>query len=374
MKSKILIILGTRPEIIRLSCIIKKLEKNFILKIVNTNQNFDTNLNKIFFKELNLKKPFYNLNIKNSNPIEFISALFNKIDRILSFEKPNGVLVLGDTNSALSVFCAKKKKIPIFHLEAGNRCFDQRVPEEINRSLIDKLSDVNMTYSEIAKQNLIKENFDSDRVIKVGSPLFEVFNSYKDNIDNSNILKRLHLKKEKYLVVSCHREENIENIKNLKNIFIAVNKVAQKNKLKVIFSTHPRMRKKLKNINKNNLKNIIFCKPFGFFDYIKLQSNSKLTLSDSGSIVEESNILNFPAVNLRETTERQEGMEKGFCLISSLEVDSIINSSEIILNKYSNIVNKDVHPDYSEPHVSDKITIIIQSFLNYINRKVWFKF
>jgi UDP-N-acetylglucosamine 2-epimerase (non-hydrolysing) len=374
MKSKILIILGTRPEIIRLSCIIKKLEKNFILKIVNTNQNFDTNLNKIFFKELNLKKPFYNLNIKNSNPIEFISALFNKIDRILSFEKPNGVLVLGDTNSALSVFCAKKKKIPIFHLEAGNRCFDQRVPEEINRSLIDKLSDVNMTYSEIAKQNLIKENFDSDRVIKVGSPLFEVFNSYKDNIDNSNILKRLHLKKEKYLVVSCHREENIENIKNLKNIFIAVNKVSQKYKLKVIFSTHPRMRKKLKNINKNNLKNITFCKPFGFFDYIKLQSNSKLTLSDSGSIVEESNILNFPAVNLRETTERQEGMEKGFCLISSLEVDSIINSSEIILNKYSNIVNKDVHPDYSEPHVSDKITIIIQSFLNYINRKIWFKF
>jgi UDP-N-acetylglucosamine 2-epimerase (non-hydrolysing) len=374
MKSKILIILGTRPEIIRLSCIIKKLEKNFILKIVNTNQNFDTNLNKIFFKELNLKKPFYNLNIKNSNPIEFISALFNKIDKILSFEKPNGVLVLGDTNSALSVFCAKKKKIPIFHLEAGNRCFDQRVPEEINRSLIDKLSDVNMTYSEIAKQNLIKENFDSDRVIKVGSPLLEVFNSYKDNIDNSNILKRLNLKKDKYLVVSCHREENIENIKNLKNIFIAVNKIAQKNKLKVIFSTHPRMRKKLKNINKNNLKNITFCKPFGFFDYIKLQSNSKLTLSDSGSIVEESNILNFPAINLRETTERHEGMEKGFCLISSLEVDSIINSSEIILNKYSNIVNKDVHPDYSEPNVSDKITVIIQSFLNYINRKIWFKF
>jgi len=374
MKSKILIILGTRPEIIRLSCIIKKLEKNFILKIVNTNQNFDTNLNKIFFKELNLKKPFYNLNIKNSNPIEFISALFNKIDKILSFEKPNGVLVLGDTNSALSVFCAKKRKIPIFHLEAGNRCFDQRVPEEINRSLIDKLSDVNMTYSEIAKQNLIKENFDSDRVIKVGSPLFEVFKSYKDNIDNSNILKRLNLKKEKYLVVSCHREENIENIKNLKNIFIAVNKIAQKNKLKVIFSTHPRMRKKLKNINKNNLKNITFCKPFGFFDYIKLQSNSKLTLSDSGSIVEESNILNFPAINLRETTERLEGMEKGFCLISSLEVDSIINSSEIILNKYSNIVNKDVHPDYSEPNVSEKITVIIQSFLNYINRKIWFKF
>jgi len=374
MKKKVLIILGTRPEIIRLSCIIPKLQKNFNTKIVNTNQNFNTNLNKIFFEQLNLKKPDYNLKIKNNNPIEFISELFIKIDKILSIEIPDGVLVLGDTNSALSVFCAKKKKIPIFHLEAGNRCFDQRVPEEINRSLIDKLSDVNMTYSEIAKQNLIKENFDSDRVIKVGSPLFEVFNSYKDNIDNSNILKRLHLKKEKYLVVSCHREENIENIKNLKNIFIAVNKVAQKNKLKVIFSTHPRMRKKLKNINKNNLKNITFCKPFGFFDYIKLQSNSKLTLSDSGSIVEESNILNFPAVNLRETTERQEGMEKGFCLISSLEVDSIINSSEIILNKYSSIVNKDVHPDYSEPHVSDKITIIIQSFLNYINRKIWFKF
>jgi UDP-N-acetylglucosamine 2-epimerase (non-hydrolysing) len=373
MRSKILIILGTRPEIIRLSCIIKKLEKNFNLQIVNTNQNFDKNLNRIFFKDLGLKKPLYNLDLKNSNPIEFISNLFNKIDKILSFEKPDGVLVLGDTNSALSVFCAKRKKIPIFHVEAGNRCFDQRVPEEINRTLIDKLSDINITYSENAKQNLIKENFELDRIIKVGSPLFEVFYNYKNKIDNSDILKRLNLKKKEYLLVSCHREENVEDLKNLRNIFISINKIAKKNKLKIIFSTHPRIKTKLKKINSNNLKNITFCKPFGFFDYVNLQLNSKLTISDSGSIVEESNILNFPAINLRETTERQEGMEKGFCIMSGLNTGSIIRSAEIILNQYSDNVNDDIHPDYSEINVSKKIVVIIQSYLNYINRKVWLK-
>jgi UDP-N-acetyl-L-fucosamine synthase len=373
MRSKILIILGTRPEIIRLSCIIKKLEKNFNLQIVNTNQNFDKNLNRIFFKDLGLKKPLYNLDLKNSNPIEFISNLFNKIDKILSFEKPDGVLVLGDTNSALSVFCAKRKKIPIFHVEAGNRCFDQRVPEEINRTLIDKLSDINITYSENAKQNLIKENFELDRIIKVGSPLFEVFYNYKNKIDNSDILKRLNLKKKEYLLVSCHREENVEDLKNLRNIFISINKIAKKNKLKIIFSTHPRIKTKLKKINSNNLKNITFCKPFGFFDYVNLQLNSKLTISDSGSIVEESNILNFPAINLRETTERQEGMEKGFCIMSGLNTGSIICSAEIILNQYSDNVNDDIHPDYSEINVSKKIVVIIQSYLNYINRKVWLK-
>ena len=373
MRSKILIILGTRPEIIRLSCIIKKLEKNFNLQIVNTNQNFDKNLNRIFFKDLGLKKPLYNLDLKNSNPIEFISNLFNKIDKILSFEKPDGVLVLGDTNSALSVFCAKRKKIPIFHVEAGNRCFDQRVPEEINRTLIDKLSDINITYSENAKQNLIKENFELDRIVKVGSPLFEVFYNYKNEIDNSDILKRLNLKKKEYLLVSCHREENVEDLKNLRNIFISINKIAKKNKLKIIFSTHPRIKTKLKKINSNNLKNITFCKPFGFFDYVNLQLNSKLTISDSGSIVEESNILNFPAINLRETTERQEGMEKGFCIMSGLNTGSIIRSAEIILNQYSDNVNDDIHPDYSEINVSKKIVVIIQSYLNYINRKVWLK-
>jgi UDP-N-acetylglucosamine 2-epimerase (non-hydrolysing) len=373
MKSKILIILGTRPEIIRLSCIIKKLEKNFNVQVVNTNQNFDKNLNKIFFKDLGLKKPIYDLDLKNSNPIEFISNLFVKIDRILFFEKPEGVLVLGDTNSALSVFCAKRRKIPIFHIEAGNRCFDQRVPEEINRTLIDKLSDINMTYSEIAKQNLIKENYDLDKIIKVGSPLYEVFYNYKDRINNSNILRRLNLKKKKYLLVSCHREENVENLVNLKNIFISINKIASKNKLEVVFSTHPRIKAKLKKINFKNLKNVNFCKPFGFFDYINLQLNSKLTLSDSGSIVEESNILNFPAINLRETTERQEGMEKGFCIMSGLSTKSIISSAEIILKKYTNNVNEDIHPDYKELNVSDKIVAIIQSYLNYINRKVWLK-
>lgn len=374
MKKKVLIILGTRPEIIRLSCIIPKLQKNFNTKIVNTNQNFNTNLNKIFFEQLNLKKPDYNLKIKNNNPIEFISELFIKIDKILSIENPDGVLVLGDTNSALSVFCAKKKKIPIFHIEAGNRCFDLRVPEEINRTIIDKISDINMTYSDVAKQNLINENYDIDTIIKIGSPLFEVLNNYKNKINNSDILVRLNLIKQKYLLVSCHREENVENLKNLENIFISVNKIAKKNNLKIIFSTHPRIKNRLRKLNKNYSKNFIFHKPFGFFDYIKLQLNAKIVISDSGSIIEESNILNFPAINLRETTERQEGMEKGFCLISGLKIESIVNSSKIILNKYSKVVNADIHPDYSESYVSDKIVIIIQSFLNYINHKNWSKF
>jgi UDP-N-acetylglucosamine 2-epimerase len=374
MKNKILIILGTRPEIIRLSCIIKKIERYFYSVVINTNQNFDKNLNEVFFKQLGLKKPKYNLlKKKYKNSINFIADSMKEIDLILENERPNAVLVLGDTNSALTVLSAKKRKIPIFHIEAGNRCYDQRVPEEINRVLIDKMSDINMVYSDVAKNNLIRENFDLDKIFKIGSPLFEVFEEYKNNINDSNILKKLKLKKNQYILVSCHREENVDNLSNLNSIFTALNDIAKKLNTKIIFSTHPRTKIKIKKVQKKLLAKIIFSKPFGFFDYAKLQLNSKITISDSGSIVEESNILNFPAINLRETTERQEGMEKGFVIISSLNTDEIIKSVKVVLEKYLSRSDFDVHNDYSEFNVSDKVVSIIQSYIPYINRRTWFK-
>jgi len=373
MQNKVLIILGTRPEIIRLSCIIKKIEKYFLTVVVNTNQNFDKNLNKVFFKQLALKKPKYNLlKKKYNNSIGFIANCMQQIDKILEYERPNAVLVLGDTNSALSLFSAKKRKIPTFHIEAGNRCYDQRVPEEINRVLIDNIADINMVYSDVAKNNLIKENFDLDKIFKVGSPLFEVFERYRDDIEKSDILKKLKLKKDQYILVSCHREENVDSKDNLNSIFIALNKISKKLNKKIIFSTHPRTKIKIKNIQKKLLNKIIFLKPFGYFDYIKLQLNAKITISDSGSIVEESNILNFPAINLRETTERQEGMEKGFAMISSLNAEEIIKSIEIVLKRFSSNPEPDILSDYSESNVSDKVINIIQSYIPYINRKTWF--
>ena len=373
MRLKVVTILGTRPEIIRLSRIISKLNINFNHVLVNTGQNYDSELNGIFFKELELKKPDYNLNCKNSNSIEFISEALVKFDDVLSKEKPDAVLVLGDTNSALSILSAKKKKIPIFHIEAGNRCFDARVPEEINRMLIDRISDINMTYSDVAKNNLIKENFPLDQVFKIGSPLLEVFQYHKDQIDSSVILEKLHLKKNSYILVSCHREENLIYSSNLNNILTGINKVAKKFNLRIIFSTHPRIKKCIKNVSKNLLKDILFHKPFGYFDYIKLQINSRLTVSDSGSVVEESNMLNFPALNLRQTTERQEGMEKGSVVLSGLEINQIINSAEIIINKSTKGLIKDTHRDYLEVNVSDKVVAIIQSYTDYINRKIWHK-
>lgn len=373
MKLKVLTILGTRPEIIRLSRIINKLNVNFNHILVNTGQNYDPQLNHIFFKDLKLRKPNYNLNCKNQNSIEFISQLFLKFDFVLEKEKPDAILILGDTNSALSALVAKKRKIPIFHIEAGNRSFDLRVPEEINRSIIDKISDINMTYSEVAKNNLIKENFSLDQIFKIGSPLNEVFEFYKNKIDHSKILQKINVKKKEYILVSCHREENLDDLNNLKNIFIAIYKISKRFKSKIVFSTHPRLRKKIKYIKKVLLKDIIFHKPFGYFDYIKLQINSKLTISDSGSIVEESNILNFPAINLRETTERQEGLEKSSLIISSLKINQIVQSSEIVINKFLNNPIKDIHQDYSDLNVSDKVVAIIQSYVDYVNRKVWYK-
>ena len=369
-KLKVATIVGTRPEIIRLSSIIKKLDKNFDHILINTNQNFDSNLNKIFFSQLNLKKPNYNLKCKTFSTSAFLSDLFLKIDKVFEKEKPDAILVLGDTNSSLSTIIAKKKQIPIFHIEAGNRCFDQRVPEEQNRKIVDHISDINLTYSDYASQNLILEGISKDRIIKIGSPLFEVFNENKKKIDNSLILKKMKLKKNQYILVSIHREENIENEECLDQILKSILYFEKKYKIPLIFSTHPRLKKKLLKSKKKFSKNIIFHKPFGYFEFVNLMVNSKFILSDSGSISEETSILSLPAVNIRNAFERQESMEKGTVIMSGTKMNDIINSVETMKINHKKI---SLHEDYSYEDVSLTVVKIIQSYTHYVKSKTWFK-
>ena len=372
MRLKVLTLLGTRPEIIRLSRIIENADKVFNHILVNSKQNFDVQLNKVFFDKLKIRKPNYNLKCKNNNSIDFISDVIREFDKILLYEKPDCVLILGDTNTGLAVLAAKKRKIPIFHLEAGNRCNDMRVPEEINRKIIDHISDVNLAYSEIAKKNLILEKFPSDRVIKIGSPLYEVLEYYNFDIEKSKILENLKVKKNQYFLLSSHRDENLENDKNFNCLKNTVINLTEKYKMPVIISTHPRLKKKLFKFKINKNKLVKFNPPFDYFDYIKLQKNSKLTISDSGSIIEESNILNFPAINFRETTERHEGLEKGSCIISGMDTKSISQSINLIL-KIKKKYTKSIHPDYKAENLSFNVIKIIQSYTNYVNKRVWLK-
>lgn len=374
MKLKIITVVGTRPEIIRLSRIIKKLDIYFNHILVHTGQNYNFELSNIFFKELKLKKPQFNLNCKSKNAIQFISKSLVRFDRILEIEKPDAVLVLGDTNSALTVLCAKKRKIPIFHIEAGNRCFDESVPEEINRKIVDHISDINMTYSSYASSNLKSEGVHQDRIIKVGSPLYEVYNHHASQIESSNILKRLNISNKNYILASVHREENVDNEKNLKSIFNAIIKLRKKLKVRVIFSSHPRIQKRIKKFNFKLDKYIDFYKPFGFFDYVRLMKSAKIVLSDSGSITEETSILSIPSVNLRTSNERQEGMERGISIMSGLNSESILNAADIILsNKKIEEYSNEIYPDYAMNNVSENVVKIIQSYTHYINKKTWFK-
>ena len=369
-KIKVLTILGTRPEIIKLSCIIKKFEKNFEHIMVHTGQNFSKSLNHIFFEDFNLRKPDFSLNITNTNPIDFVSKILPKIDKILTKVKPDAVFILGDTNSGIATYVAKRKKIPIFHYEAGNRCFDQCVPEEINRKLIDHLSDINITYSYISRQNLLNEGFPSDQIIKVGSPIKEVLEDMDLKINKSKILEKLKIDKQKYFLISLHRDENtflekllylMEEIKNLSKTY----------KKKVIFSLHPRTLKVL-GANVKKFNQFIFLKPFKYSDYIFLQKNCFCVISDSGSLMEEASILNFPAISLRDTTERSEGMEEGVLIISGFKRDKLINGVKIITNNNSKKISKLVN-DYNVNNISDKISNIIVSYTDYINNKVWKK-
>ena len=376
-KIKFMTIVGTRPELIRLSRIIDKLDKTTNHILVHTGQNYDYELNEIFFKDLRIRKPDFFLNIAKSskNLANIIGNLLINIDKIFEKIKPEGILVLGDTNSSLSVLIAKRRKIPIFHMEAGNRCFDQRVPEEINRKIVDHVADINLTYSSIAREYLLKEGFPSDRIIKTGSPMNEVLNFHSKQIQNSKILKKLKIKPKNYFVVSSHREENIESKKHLLKLKILLNAIAEKYEYPIIFSTHPRTYARLSIKNTKFNSKIKFLKPFGYIDYMKLQSNALAVLSDSGTITEESSILNFPALNIRETHERPEGMEEASVMLVGLDTERVFQGLSIL--KIQSLSKKRILKtvsDYSTNNVSEKLPRIIHSYIDYVNRVVWKKY
>ena len=370
---KILTVVGTRPEIIKLSSVIKKFDKYFNHVLVHTGQNYDYTLNEIFFKEFNLKKPRYFLNAAGSSSIQTISNVISKSEKIFLKEKPDAVVVYGDTNSCLSVISAKRLKIPIFHFEAGNRSFDQNVPEEINRKIVDHISDVNFVLTEHARRYLLQEGIRPETVFKTGSFLPEVF--LDNNIDKkNNILDTLKVNKKKYIIFSFHREENIDNLKNLKKIVDTLNFLAKKKDMKIYVSTHPRTKKQINKLNKINFdQRIKFHKPFSFFDYINLQRNAYCTISDSGTITEESSILNFPAITIRNSHERPEGMDAGVLIMSGLNKEYVHAAVEQTVISKKNNNNKNEIIDYGNNKVSEQVSKIIFSYIEYINRNTWKK-
>lgn len=372
-KLKVMTVVGTRPEIIRLSAVINKLEASEAIEhtLVHTGQNYDYELNEVFFKDFNLKKPDYFLKAATRAVIETIGNILIKIDPIIEEVKPDAFLVLGDTNSCLCAIAAKRKNIPIFHMEAGNRCFDQRVPEETNRKIVDHIADINLTYSDIAREYLLREGLPADRIIKTGSPMFEVINSRREDIENSDVLERLELEEGKYFVVSAHREENINSEINFLDLVDSLNAIAEKYNIPVIVSTHPRTK------NMINVKGIEFnpmvktMKPLGFNDYIKLQIEAKAVLSDSGTIGEESSILGFKALNIRQAHERPEAMEEASVMMVGLKKERILQGLEVLQTQEKDTLR--LVSDYSIPNVSDKVLRIILSYTDYVNRVVWGK-
>lgn len=372
-KLKVLTIVGTRPEIIRLSSIIKKFDDIFDHKLVHTGQNYDFELNEIFFNDLNLKKPDYFLDAASDSATKTIGNVIGLTDDVLKNESPDAVMILGDTNSCLSVISAKNRKIPTFHFEAGNRCFDMRVPEEINRKIVDHTADVNLTYSTIAREYLLREGLAPDLVIKIGSPMKEVIEDNFSKIKNSKILKEHNLTKNSYFVVSSHRQENIENKKNFSKILSIIEGIEDKFGLPVIISTHPRTRKKLDSSKKKFSKNINFLKPLSFSDYIKLQMESKLVLSDSGTINEEASILNFNAINLRESYERPESAEEGSTILTGLSKERVFQAIQLF-EKMDTKKARTIVKDYDTSNVSEKVANTVLSYTDYINRVVWKKY
>lgn len=385
-KLKVLTVVGTRPEIIRLSRVITKLDESPAIEhiLVHTGQNYDYELNEIFFEDLGLRKPDYFLNAAGKNATETAGQILINIDPVLEDVKPDAFLVLGDTNSCLCSIAAKKRHIPIFHMEAGNRCFDQRVPEESNRKIVDHISDINMTYSDIAREYLLSEGLRPDRIIKTGSPMFEVLNAYKHKIDASHILGELNLVKGEYFVVSAHREENINNDKNFYGLLDSLNLIAGQFNLPIFVSTHPRTRKKLEQLQGSTNYQISpliqFHKPLGLSDYLALQVNAKAVLSDSGTISEESSILNFRALNIREAHERPEAMEEASVMMVGLNPERILQGlAQLELQSTGSRSPSHQSPitefrpvaDYSMPNVSDKVVRIILSYTDYIQRVVW---
>ena len=371
---KVMTIVGTRPEIIRLSAVMQELETSPAIEhiVVHTGQNYDYELNEVFFKDLELKKPDYFLNAATGGPMETIGNILIKIDPILDEVKPDAVLILGDTNSCLCSIAAKRKHIPIFHMEAGNRCFDERVPEETNRRIVDHISDINLTYSDIAREYLLREGLMADRVIKTGSPMYEVVNKHMHKIEASKILNQFGLTEDQYYVVSAHREENINDPKNFNDLMDTLNTIADQKRLPIIFSTHPRTRKMIEaqNVDLNPL--IQLMKPLGFIDYIKLQKHARTVLSDSGTISEESSILGLKALNLRQAHERPEAMEEASVMMVGLHKDRILQALTLLEGQGQ----KNIRPvaDYSMPNVSKKVVRILLSYTDYIQRNVWKKY
>ncbi|EKO3599080.1 UDP-N-acetylglucosamine 2-epimerase (non-hydrolyzing) [Vibrio metschnikovii] len=374
-KLKVMSVVGTRPEIIRLSRVLATLDEHCEHILVHTGQNYDFELNEVFFNDLGVRKPDYFLNAAGKNAAETIGQVIIKVDQVLEEIQPEAMLVLGDTNSCISAIPAKRRKVPIFHMEAGNRCFDQRVPEETNRRIVDHTADINLTYSTIARDYLLAEGLPADRVIKTGSPMFEVLNHYMPQIDGSDVLTRLGLQKGQFFVVSAHREENVDSPRQLAKLAETLNTVAEQYNLPVIVSTHPRTRNRIEAQGLKFHPNIQLLKPLGFHDYNHLQKNAKVVLSDSGTINEESSIMNFPALNLREAHERPEGMEEASVMMVGLGVERVMQALQILESQPSGEERllRQVY-DYSMPNVSDKVVRIIHSYTDYVNRVVWKKY
>ncbi len=371
-KLKVMVVVGTRPEIIRLSEVIKAIDKYFNLVLVHTGQNYDYTLNDVFFKEFGLKKTDYYLDTPGKNLGETVGNIISRTYDVIEKEKPDALLVLGDTNSCLAAYSAKRLKVPIFHMEAGNRCFDFNVPEEINRRVVDHISDINLAYTENARRYLINEGIKNDFLYVTGSPMNEVLSKNMDSINNSNILEKYNLKEREYFVVSAHREENIDIDKNFEQLIDSLNTVAEVYKKPIIFSTHPRTANKIKE------KNIVFnpliksVKPLGFFDYVALQKNAYCVLSDSGTIPEESSILNFPGISMRNSTERPEALDAGSIVLGGINKRDILNSIELAVNSYSENKKNQVF-NYKDINVSEKVVKIIQSYYNIVNQRTWKK-
>lgn len=371
-KLKVLTVVGTRPEIIRLSRVIAALNEHCEHILVHTGQNYDYELNQVFFEDLEVRKPDFFLEAAAGTASETIGNIIIAVDRVLDAVRPDAMLVLGDTNSCLAVIPAKRRKIPIFHMEAGNRCFDQRVPEETNRRIVDHTADVNLTYSSIAREYLLREGLPPDLVIKTGSPMYEVLAHYHDRINASDVLKRLDLSEGRYFVVSAHREENIDSPRNFNNLVAVLNAVAEDVGEPVIVSTHPRTMKRVEAVGASFHDNVRLLKPLGFNDYIRLQSSARAVLSDSGTITEESSILNFPALNLREAHERPEGMEEASVMMVGLNVDRVRQGLAILASQTRGDERTvRLVADYSMPNVSDKVVRIIHSYTDYVKQVVW---
>lgn len=371
---KVFTLVGTRPELIKLSSTIKELDRSVEHILVHTGQNFDYELNEVFFEQLGIRKPDFFLNAAGSNPAQTIANVITKVDDLLEKILPDAFLVYGDTNSCIGVISAKKRQIPIFHMEAGNRCFDQRVPEEVNRKIVDHLSDVNMVLSEHARRYLIMEGIRPETIIKTGSSMLEVLNEHKEAIENSKVLEEESLQKQDYIIVSTHREENIDTPQNFQALLDTLEELQKHFQKTIIVSTHPRTRKKLESLGFSNQNNQIrYMKPFGFFEYIKLQKEAFCVVSDSGTITEEASLLKIPAVTIRQAHERPEGMDEGTLIMTGLNPQNVINAIEVTRNHFKDKIPFDVVDDYAVESVSKKVVKIILSYTGYINRTVWKK-